>query len=286
MILQEIKCDMPKWLKTNTFFLTYMGSQAYGVANENSDFDVYGWAIPPKDWIFPPNYIEGFDDRQDKFEQWVQPHLKYQEKDYDFQIYNIVKYFRLCIDGNPNMVDSLFTPLNCIIHNTTVGQMVRENRHIFLSKALYPKFKGYLYSQSHKIVSRNPTPDSKRSNLIEKFGWDVKYGYNAVRIAYEIEQILREENLVLDEPGRREHLKAIRRGELTAEEVVEWVKKKEPELDTLCANSKLRDKKNIGAAKALLVNCLESHYGSIADVIKLSDAELKLSKIHKILSED
>src|SRR6184192_4198305 len=48
----------PAWLPANTMYLTIMGSIAYGVADTNedefqSDFDVYGFCIPPKEVISP-----------------------------------------------------------------------------------------------------------------------------------------------------------------------------------------------------------------------------------------
>ena len=43
----------PPWLASNTLYLATMGSIAYGVAEDTSDFDVYGYCIPPKDQIFP-----------------------------------------------------------------------------------------------------------------------------------------------------------------------------------------------------------------------------------------
>src|SRR5580704_3867209 len=43
----------PRWLPGNVQYETIMGSVAYGVSSDTSDLDVYGWAFPPKDDIFP-----------------------------------------------------------------------------------------------------------------------------------------------------------------------------------------------------------------------------------------
>ena len=43
----------PRWLPGNVQYETIMGSVAYGVSSDTSDVDVYGWAIPPKDDVFP-----------------------------------------------------------------------------------------------------------------------------------------------------------------------------------------------------------------------------------------
>ena len=43
----------PRWLPANVQYETIMGSVAYGVSSDTSDVDVYGWAIPPKEDVFP-----------------------------------------------------------------------------------------------------------------------------------------------------------------------------------------------------------------------------------------
>jgi uncharacterized protein len=43
----------PRWLPGNVQYETIMGSVAYGVSSDTSDIDVYGWAIPPQDDVFP-----------------------------------------------------------------------------------------------------------------------------------------------------------------------------------------------------------------------------------------
>jgi predicted nucleotidyltransferase len=152
----------PKFLKHNVQFECVMGSMAYGVASDSSDLDIYGFAIPPKHFIFPHinGHIEGFGKKPQGFDQWQQHHIHDPSarggkgQDYDFSIYGIVKYFNLCMENNPNMVDAMFVPQNSILHITQVGQMVRENRKLFLHKGCWHKFKGYAYSQIHKMKSK------------------------------------------------------------------------------------------------------------------------------------
>ena len=43
----------PRWLPENLHYETIMGSTAYGISTEGSDWDIYGFAIPPRDNIFP-----------------------------------------------------------------------------------------------------------------------------------------------------------------------------------------------------------------------------------------
>lgn len=67
----------PAWLPTNVHYLTIVGSHAYGVADTSikekvPDYDVYGWAIPPKAMIFKhlTGHIPGFGPEPPGFEQF------------------------------------------------------------------------------------------------------------------------------------------------------------------------------------------------------------------------
>ena len=149
----------PKHLKTNVCFEVQMGSVAYGCSSDASDIDVYGFSIPNKNMIFPhlDGHIQGFGRQVKSFGQYQQHHIKDKEsdKEYDISIYNIVKYFQLVMDNNPNMIDSLFVPRRCVLHSTAVGEYVREKRHLFLSKKAFHTFKGYAYSQLNKCKNKN-----------------------------------------------------------------------------------------------------------------------------------
>ena len=132
---------------------------------------------------------------------------------YDLTIFGIVKFFSLAMENNPNVIDCLFTPATCVLHSTRVGNLVRENRRLFLHKGAWPKFKGYAYSQLHKLAIKQP--QGKRAELVAEHGFDTKFGYHVVRLIGEVEQILVEGDIDLQRDN--EQLKAIRRGEWTEE---------------------------------------------------------------------
>lgn len=152
------KGSYPDFLKENIHYEVIMGSYAYGVNSEDfSDFDIYGFCIPPKDDIFPHlrGEILGFGTQQNRFKQWQQHHIKDDKREYDFNIYSIIKYFDLCRGCNPNMIDSLFVPQRCILYTSSVGQLIRENRKVFLHKKAWHTFKGYAYQQSKKMQAKH-----------------------------------------------------------------------------------------------------------------------------------
>lgn len=148
----------PDFVRSNLMYEVITGSQAYGVAEDMSDIDIYGFCVPPKNMIFPhlAGEIPGFGRQHKRFDQWQQHHIKDGDVSYDFQVYSIIKYFQLCMECNPNMLDSLFVPLRCVTHSTNVGNIVRENRKLFLCKRVHYSYKGYAYSQMHKVKIKNP----------------------------------------------------------------------------------------------------------------------------------
>lgn len=276
----------PAFMQDNLHYETMMGSVAYGVSGDSSDVDVYGFCIPPKTYIFPhlAGEIDGFGTQHKRFHQWQQHHVddKEAKKIYDFSIYSIVKYFDLCMDNNPNMIDSLFTPDFCVLHITQVGQMVRDNRDIFLHKGAWHKFRGYAYSQMHKAEIKNPV--GKRAEEKDALGYDAKYVYHLVRLMDEIQQILEDGTINL--LRAKEQLKAIRRGETTLADVKQWFSEKEQELDRVYHVSSLRDKPDEDRIKTLLLNCLEQHYGNLSEAIVVEGRYIDaLVRIRGVLEE-
>jgi len=276
----------PKWLSKNVHYETLTGSVSYGVSSDTSDIDLVGWCIPTKEIIFPhtAGYLVGFDKDYPKFDQFQQHGIRDNgsEKNYDVSIYSIIRYFALVSECNPNMIDSLFTPVNCVLHISPIGQMVRDERKIFLHKGCYHKFLGYAYSQLHKMSSKSP--EGKRVEMVEKWGFDLKYAYHLVRLAYECEQILSEGDLDLQRP--KEHLKAIRRGEVKEQEIRDWFSLREKGLEKLYQDSKLQYSPDMAKIKQLLINCLEHHYGSLEDsIVNVDKATQTLREIQQLITK-
>lgn len=256
----------PSWLPDNLCYETIMGSDAYGVSSGASDKDVYGVVFPPINFVFPhlAGEIFGFGRQLKRFDNWQEHHIKTPDgEEWDFQIYSIVNYFQLAMENNPNILDSLFTPRRCILSSTSVGELIRERRRDFLHKGSWHKLKGYAYSQLNKI--RTKTAVGKRAELVEQFGYDVKFAYHVVRLLLEAEMILVEHDLDLER--HREQLKSIRRGEWTEEQLREWAQTKEKHLEEVYNKSDLRHSPDEPLIKALLIQCLEHHYGNLEKAV-------------------
>lgn len=275
----------PHFVISGLQYLCITGSIAYGVADNTSDWDLYGFSIPPKEYVFPHlgGEIQGFSTPRYRFDQWQQHHIQDPDKSrsYDFQIYSIIKFFKLTMDNNPNMVDCLFVPDRCVQTSTAVGKLVRDNRDMFLHKGSFHKFKGYAYSQLHKMRTKTYQPNSARAKNVEEFGYDVKFAYHLVRLLHEAEQILVRHTLDLEE--NREQLKSIRRGEWKIEDIEDYFHKGEARLEQLYVESTLRNTPDEESLRNLLMQCLEEHYGSIDNCISMSGTESLIKDIERVL---
>ena len=276
----------PNWLANNIIYLTYMGSVCYGTNTEESDTDIYGIAIPYKQDIFPhlAGDIQGFGTQKKRFDQWQEHGAidKDTKKEYDFTVYNIVKYFSLLMNMNPNITDSIWTPDNCVLYCNQIGLLIRDNRKLFLSKKLWHTFRGFAASQKHKILGKNPDDSSKRKAIRDKYGWDVKYGMHLCRNLLEAEMLLSEGDMDLQRD--KEFLKGIRRGEMSQQEVFDWATAKELQLEKIYAESTLPWGPDEDKIKQLLLDCLEVQYGSLDKCVVVgNEYEVALRKIEDII---
>jgi len=334
--------SLPDHIIKGIQYETIMGSVSYGVADTTdktrpSDIDIYGFSIPYLNMVFPhlDGEIYGFGRQIKRFHQYQQHHIKdvSNNKEYDITIFSIPKYFQLLMDNNPNIIDSIFTSQKHVLYCSKVGNLVRENRKLFLHKGSFHKMKGYAFSQLSKIKSKKildlvkvirehnissdtieewyhkgtvlsnlklscpdinfktllkdyPTEESltKRLPPLVKYGYDLKFAYNLVRLMNEAEQILVEHDLDLER--NREQLKSIRRGEWTLRQIEEYFDVKEKYLEGVYAKSDLQHSPDEDAIKRLLINCLELHFGNLNNAVsKPSNINLLINKLQDVIDK-
>jgi predicted nucleotidyltransferase len=148
-------------------FLGLSGSHATGTSTEDSDEDVRGVFLPP--W----NALVGLD----KMETiQLEP---------DVVMHSAQKFVRLCVQGNPNMLDWLFMPNDCVWKMAPqFKKHLRDKRELFLSKQLHARFKGYACGHLQKM-ERGVTRDlgTKRKQDIERYGYSCKNAMHLIRLA-------------------------------------------------------------------------------------------------------
>ena len=130
----------------NTFFknhlicyLTLAGSYAYGLNAENSDIDIRGFYLENKNEFFT------LIDIQDS----------YVDQETDTTLYSFKKFIKLLINCNPNIIELLGTNNEHILFINNIGELVRNNYLLFLSKKIYNTFIGYANSQLKRLEKIN-----------------------------------------------------------------------------------------------------------------------------------
>jgi predicted nucleotidyltransferase len=111
------------------------GSHLYGTSLPESDRDVRGIFIPTEEFYL--GFLE-------KVEQ-VESHEP------DETYWEISKFFKLCLDNNPNILELLFIPDSFVLETTPEWQEIIKYRDMFLSTKCKHTFSGYAVSQLHRI---------------------------------------------------------------------------------------------------------------------------------------
>lgn len=149
-------------------FLIYKviaGSRAYGLDSPSSDLDRRGVCIPPR------RYLLGLS----PFEQWEQ-----REAQSDTVIYALVKFMRLALACNPNIIELLYVEPRHILFVNDYGQRLLEHREQFLSKQVRHTFAGYALSQLKRIEGHHRwlvNPPVRQPTQVEFGGWPVEGRY-------------------------------------------------------------------------------------------------------------
>lgn len=124
-----------EWINHRTIYLARAGSMSYGTNTESSDEDFKGICIPPSEYYF--GFVKNFEQ--------AELHKP------DVVIYEITKFFKLAADCNPNALEMLFVDPSDMIYIDELGELLIENRELFLSKKVKHTMTGYAISQLKRI---------------------------------------------------------------------------------------------------------------------------------------
>lgn len=144
-----------KWLRDNTIYLTKYGSHAYGTSTPESDLDIRGIAIPPKEYYFGV---------LSTFEQYLS------SEPYDLCIFDLRKFVKLALDFNPNAVEILFTEQEDHIYEKSPVQKLFDNKEKFISKKAKHTLSGYSRAQIKRIKTHRKyiiNPPTKKPERID-----------------------------------------------------------------------------------------------------------------------
>lgn len=128
------------------------GSYAYGTNTENSDIDFRGITLNlPSDLIGLTEFEQYEDDRTDTV------------------IYSFNKMVRLLLECNPNTCEILGLDEDQYLIRSELGQMLLDQKRLFLSKRAVRSFGGYAGAQLRRLqnaIARDSMPQSEREQHI------------------------------------------------------------------------------------------------------------------------
>jgi hypothetical protein len=154
-----------------------------------------------------------------------------QPGDYDLVVHSARKFCRLAAQGNPSILMALYGPLRAA---TPLGAALRERHQMFYSDRARLRFLGYAKAQRERLLGIRGGRHTNRPELVDKHGFDCKYAMHMVRLGYQGIEYLRLRRLVLPIAGPvGDHLRAIRRGEVPLDEVLDLAEKNEARLMAL-----------------------------------------------------
>lgn len=177
----------------NTIYKIRAGSSLYGTITPESDRDYVGIFIPDKDYV-----MGVFRCDRVILNEKVSAGNCNTSDDTDCTLYSLPKFFKLARDNNPNIVEIFFANHTATLFCNEFGQMIKDNYRLFISKKAYHTFKGYAYSQRMKMVSNaGKGRDVTRKALVDKFGFDCKFGSHLIRLLLECLELLVEGRIAL-----------------------------------------------------------------------------------------
>jgi predicted nucleotidyltransferase len=199
-------------------FLGWRGSIAHGTYQPPAeptaidDVDVIGVVIPDA-----TNYLG--------LHEWGSRGTKEVKKEHcDAVYYELRKFVQLLLQGNPNVLSTLWLPDNLIIRSSSEWESLLDIRSAFVGKHVFNAFFGYAQAQLKKMFATEGMfagyMGDKRKQLVKQFGYDTKNASHLIRLLRQGIEFIETGNLVVVRPDAQELL-AIKRGELPLAQVRE-----------------------------------------------------------------
>jgi uncharacterized protein len=203
-----------------------IGSQAYGLADEESDVDRRGIYLPSADqhWSLygVPEQLEN-DQTQEAY-------------------WELQKFLVLALKANPNVLECLYTPL--VEKATPLAEELLAMKGIFLSRVAYQTYNGYVMSQFKKMQT-----DIRNHGQVK---W--KHVMHLIRLLLSGIVVLRDGLVPVRVEEHRDRLLAIRRGEVAWSEIEDWRLGLHREFNSAFEATKLPERPDYERANEFLIS--------------------------------
>jgi len=134
------------------------GSNAYGTNTPESDTDIRGVFIQPLEDVLKYGFVEQVSDEKN-----------------DICFYELGRFFHLLIGNNPNIIELLDVPADCIIYKHKLYELIEANKSKFLTSRVRFTFAGYAVDQIQKARGFNKKMNWEESQMVRKSVLDFCY---------------------------------------------------------------------------------------------------------------
>jgi hypothetical protein len=203
-----------------------IGSQAYGLAETESDVDRRGIYLPTADSHWS---LYGVAEQLENDET--------QEAYWELQ-----KFLVLALKANPNVLECLYTPL--VEKATPLAEELLAMKSIFLSRVVYQTYNGYVMSQFKKMQA-----DIRNKGQVK---W--KHVMHLIRLLLSGIGVLRDGLVSVKVDAHRARLLAIRRGDVEWDDVENWRLNLHQEFNAAFETTKLPERPDYERADAFLIS--------------------------------
>ncbi len=186
----------------------------------------------------------------------------------DSQRHWLKSFLNLATRANPNVIEWLFVPEDKIRLIHPAFKRFLANPTLFLSKdSVYKAHLGFARDQLVKMVTKNPTMGKKRRDLIEQYGFDVKFASHGIRLLHQLRIFSIEGRITYPYPAEvLAEVMSIKRGEITKDQFLQRFHDFARELDeNVLKTSVLPERPDIPALLRLTADFYEEYYFACED---------------------
>lgn len=138
--------------------LVIRGSHAYGTSLPTSDIDYSGIFVQSVESVLNISSVDQINDDKN-----------------DIVIYEIRKFMELLASNNPNILELLATPEDCVIYKNPIFDDILLNSDKFITKMCSKSFGGYANEQINKAKGQNKKQNWEKDKVTRKNPIDFCY---------------------------------------------------------------------------------------------------------------
>lgn len=165
-----------------------IGSEVHGVSVNADDHDEMGILVPSSEYVLglsrwpDRSGVHGFD----QYRWRTQPEgVRSGPGDIDLVVYGLHKWMSLAVKGNPSIILPLYVPDDFVIHGDPLGRKLRDIRWAIVNQSIRDSYAGYVQQQRDQLLGLRGGRHTNRPELVEKYGFDTKFAYHMVRVAFQ-----------------------------------------------------------------------------------------------------